>query len=75
MAKFSTSNVYSDGELLALFREAYAQIAATGVSYSIAGRQWSSADLPQIRDEITWLEGRIDGDSAPAQNLARLVRR
>ena len=75
MAKFSTSNEYTDGELLELFREAYAQIAATGVSYSIAGRQWSAADLPSIRDQIEWLESRIDGDAKPAQNLARLVRR
>jgi hypothetical protein len=75
MAKFAANYDYTDAELLALFREAYAQIAATGVSYTIAGRQWASADLPAIQKQIEWLEGRIDGDSAPAQNLARLVRR
>lgn len=73
--KFATSNTYSDSELLALSREAYAQVTATGKAYMIAGRSYTAADLPELRQSIEWLEARIDGDSAPAINLARLVRR
>lgn len=73
--KFATSNEYTDAELLALCREAIAQIFATGVSYAIAGRQWTSADLPSLRSQVEWLESRIDSEAPAAQNLARLVRR
>lgn len=74
-AKFATTNSYTDAELLALFREAYAQIAATGQSYKIGTREYVAADLADIREEIAWLDSRINSDTAPAVNLARLARR
>lgn len=73
--KFSTSNSYTDAELLALSREGYAQILTTGRAYTISGRSWTAAELPQLQAAIEWLESRIGGDSAPATNLVKFTRR
>lgn len=74
-AKITTANTYTDAELLALLREGVAQIAATGQSYSIAGRTYTAANLPSMRDTIDWLESRISAASSGiVTNYARLVR-
>jgi hypothetical protein len=73
--KITTANTYTDAELLALLREGVAQIAATGQSYSIAGRTYTAAQLPQMRDTIDWLESRLAAESSGlVNNLVRLVR-
>ena len=75
VTKVTTANTYSDAELLALFREGVALIAATGQSYQIAGRTYNAASLPAMRDMIDWLEGRISAESnGIVTNYVRLVR-
>ena len=76
VTKVTTANSYSDAELLALFREGVALIAATGQSYQISGRTYTAANLPAMRDTIDWLEGRISSESnGIVTNYAMLVRR
>ncbi len=76
VTKVTTANSYSDAELLALFREGVALIAATGQSYQISGRTYNAASLPAMRDMIDWLEGRISAETEGlVTNYARLVRR
>jgi hypothetical protein len=75
VTKVTTANSYSDAELLALFREGVALIAATGQSYQISGRTYNAASLPAMRDMIDWLEGRISAEAnGIVTNYARLVR-
>ena len=75
VSKVTTANSYSDAELLALFREGVALIAATGQSYQIAGRMFTASSLPSMRDTIDWLEGRISTEAnGIVTNYARLVR-
>jgi len=72
--KVTTANTYTDAELLALYREGVAQIAATGQSYQIAGRTYTAASLPALRDTIDWLESRISSEQGMATNYVKLVR-
>lgn len=75
VTKVTTANSYSDAELLALFREGVALIAATGQSYQISGRTYNAANLPAMRDMIDWLEGRISAEAnGIVTNYVRLVR-
>lgn len=75
VTKVTTANAYTDAELLALFREGVALIAATGQSYQIGTRTYSAANLPAMRDMIDWLEGRISSEAnGMVTNYARLVR-
>lgn len=76
VTKFTTANDYTDAELLALFREGVAAIAATGQSYQIAGRMYTAASLPAMFTVMEQLERRIDAASSGtmATNLARIVR-
>lgn len=75
VTKVTTANTYTDAELLALFREGVALIAATGQSYQIGGRTYTAANLPTMREMIDWLEGRISVEAnGIATNYARLVR-
>ena len=76
VTKVTTANTYTDAELLALFREGVALIAATGQSYQISGRTCTAANLPSMRDTIDWLEGRISAEAnGLVTNYARLERR
>ena len=76
--KLSTANVYTDAELLALYREAVAIVSVSGQTYTtnINGHEttWTSADLDKLWETIDRLESRINSTVAPATNLARLVR-
>jgi hypothetical protein len=75
VTKVTTANTYSDTELLTLFREGVALIAATGQSYQISGRTYNAASLPAMRDMIDWLEGRISAEAnGIVTNYVRLVR-
>lgn len=75
VTKVTTANTYTDAELLALLREGVALIAATGQSYQIAGRMYTAAQLPSMRDTIDWLESRIAAaESGMVTNYVRLVR-
>ena len=75
VTKVTTANSYSDAELVALFREGVALIAATGQSYQISGRTYNAASLPAMRDMIDWLEGRISAEAnGIVTNYVRLVR-
>lgn len=74
--KYVASFDYSDAELLALFREGVAKIAAGGQSYQIAGRMWTAGQLPAMWEMIDTLERRINSAATGglATNIARLVR-
>ncbi len=75
VTKVTTANTYTDAELLALFREGVALIAATGQAYKIGTREYNAANLPAMREMIDWLEGRISAESnGIVTNYARLVR-
>lgn len=76
VTKFTTSNSYTDAELLALFREGVAAIAATGQSYQIAGRTYTAASLDAMWKMIDNLERRINAaDSGTlATNYVKVVR-
>jgi hypothetical protein len=75
VTKVTTANSYTDAELLALFREGVALIAATGQNYQIGSRIYNAASLPAMRDMIDWLEGRISSESnGIVTNYVRLVR-
>lgn len=76
MAKLVASFEYTDAELLALYREAFAAVSVKGRSYTIGDRSFTAQDLNHIRDTITWLEQRITTASGGiASNLVRLNRR
>lgn len=76
VTKVTTANTYTDAELLALFREGVALIAATGQNYQIMGRTFTAASLPSMWDTIERLETRIAAAATGlATNYARLVRR
>lgn len=64
MAKLVAENEYTDAELLALWREAYAKLSIGGQEVTIRGRTFRAADLPHIRDQITWLESRIGSEES-----------
>jgi len=76
VTKFTTANDYTDAELLALFREGVAAIAATGQSYQIAGRTYTAASLPHMFTYMEQLERRINAAASGtmATNYVRLVR-
>jgi hypothetical protein len=63
MSKLVAEHDYTDAELLALWREAYAQLSVGGQEVTMRGRTFRAADLPHIRDQITWLESRISSNS------------
>jgi hypothetical protein len=59
---------FTDAELLTLYRNALAAIA-TGQSYGIGGRTLTRPDLAEVREQINWLEQRIQ-DDATGGNIA-----
>ncbi len=68
MAKMSTPSAYTDAELLALWRAAFAEVSK-GKAYSINGRSFTKADSKEIRDNIDWLEKRTSG-TGTGNNIA-----
>lgn len=74
--RITTPFTYTDEEMLAEYRAGLMAIPSTGKGYQIAGRTFNAADLPEMRETITWLEGRIAAASnGPfATNYVRLVR-
>lgn len=59
MAKLSASYEYTDAELLALYREAVAEISVSGTTRKIGSREMTTSDLPEMWKLITQLEQRI----------------
>jgi hypothetical protein len=68
MIDISSIQVFSDSDLLILYRSALAAVA-TGQSYQINGRQLTRADQHEIKDTIAWLEERIN-DANLGSNVA-----
>lgn len=65
----------SDQELLEFTRAAIAQITLHGQAYTIDGRELTRADLRSLREQLTWLECRINGAAGnSANNYARFRR-
>ena len=62
MAKLVAENEYTDSELLALWREAHAKLSVGGQSYRIGSREFTAADLKYIREQIEWLEQRVNNE-------------
>jgi ABC-type protease/lipase transport system fused ATPase/permease subunit len=65
----------TDQELLDFTRAAIAQITLHGQAYTIDGRELTRADLRSLREQVTWLESRINSAAGnQANNIARLQR-
>ena len=65
----------TDQELLDFTRAAIAQITLHGQAYTIDGRELTRADLRSLREQVTWLESRINSAAgSQANNIARLQR-
>ncbi len=64
MAKLVADYEYTDAELLALWRDAYAKISVGGQEVTLRGRTFRAADLPHIQQQISWLEGRIGSEES-----------
>lgn len=74
-AKITTENEYSDAELLALWREADAQITISGQSYSNEVGTFTAVDAAKIKRAIEFYEARIvSASEGLVQNLCQLVR-
>lgn len=58
MAKY-TAETYTDAELLALWRQADAEVAAGGQSKAIRGRTLTKANAAEITKKIQFYESRI----------------
>jgi hypothetical protein len=58
----------TDAELLEFTRAAIATITLTGQAYTIRGRQLTRADLPDLREQLKWLEARIDADAGGSKS-------
>ena len=67
---------YTDAAMLALVKQAIANVLVAGVSYGLpGGRQWTSADLPSLRAMEQDYQSRVDSESGGmAVNLARFKR-
>lgn len=66
MAKLEAGYSYTDEELLAIFREAYAKCAVEGQTYEFMGQKFTRADLQTLANEIDRLEKKV---SAAANGL------
>lgn len=62
MAKLTASNTWTDAELLALYREALVELSVAQ-STTIRGKTVTRAQIPHIRETITWLESRVSRHS------------
>jgi hypothetical protein len=61
MAKL-TAETYTDEELLALYRQALAELSVAQ-STVLRGKTVTRASIPHIKEMIVWLEGRINAAS------------
>lgn len=59
MAKL-TAETYTDAELLALYRQALADLSV-GQSTTLRGKTVTRASIPHIKEMIVWLEKRVNG--------------
>lgn len=74
MAKH-TAETYTDAELLALWRQADADVAATGQSKAIRGKSLTLADADTITEKIKYYEARVARSSGlPAFTQIQRVR-
>ena len=74
-AKITTANTYTDAELLALWREASAQVTQTGAGYTNAVGTFTANDADKIQRMIDLYEARIASKSSGlVQNFARFQR-
>jgi hypothetical protein len=75
MPKYVASATYTDEEMLDIYREAMVAVAVKGQVYLFDGREFTNADLDEIRKSIAWFESRISNvSSGLVVNLTRRVR-
>ena len=74
MAKH-TAETYTDAELLALWRQADADVAATGQSKAIRGRVLTLADAAEITNKIRFYESRIAAAGRASRPTHTYIRR
>lgn len=67
MAKRLAGYDYTDAELLALVREAIANLVAGAQEYRIGSKSWRGADLSQLRAMRDELETRTGGGTSSAK--------
>ncbi len=68
----SSIQTFTDAQLLAIYRNAYAHVAF-GKSVTIAGRIWIAADEEFLRKQIDWLEARINVSGDTTGGIARIT--
>ena len=59
MPKITAEYTYTDEELLAILREAYAKIVSKGQEYKFQNQTFTRADLGNVAKMITDLENKI----------------
>lgn len=74
MAKH-TAETYSDQELLALWRQADADVAAGGQSKAIRGRVLTLANAGEISNKIRFYESRIAAAAARTRPTHTYIKR
>ena len=76
MAKH-TAETYSDAELLALWKQADADVAATGQSRAVRGKVLTLANAAEITNKIRYYEQKVSAanrSSRPSYTLADRIR-
>lgn len=73
MAKLVAES-YSDLELLALYRQALAELSVAQ-STTLRGKTVTRASIPQIKEMIVWLEKRTSSDGGIVTVHAQHARR
>ena len=64
----------TDAELLAFTRAAIAQVTLHGKAYTSEGFQLTRADLPDLRKQVEWLEGRINATTPSRANKCNQIQ-
>jgi len=74
--KIVAAHEYTDQELLAIVREAIAKVTAFNQSYTIRGREYTRADLAELRQLEASLQAKITAStSGLAKSRFRLRRK
>lgn len=72
--KLTANFAYTDAELLALWREADAKLAAGAQDVTIMGERITRADADKITAKIRFYESRVNASTGIHSNLGRYRR-
>ena len=72
---FAIPTDYTDAEMLALTRQAIAEVLACGQSHALPGnREWKGADLAALEKIESRYASRVESSSGRAVNYVRMSR-